>query len=172
MHGRCLTLHGGRHACDYACVHATTALLVLHACMSYLYVCMCRCTVDTCLLVLSMLVVYACCLCASLVCVVNGKSRCCLGGCFVLLYLLRIYECAVAMHGEERGRERWEVGPAVVAACELLQSTRGSERGCAAAAMVAGSVHAPLSGIGRSEREGERGEERAGDADATEQNIN
>jgi hypothetical protein len=59
MHGRCLTLHGGRHACDYACVHATTALLVLHACMSYLYMCMYRCTADICLLVLSMLVAYA-----------------------------------------------------------------------------------------------------------------
>jgi hypothetical protein len=38
MHGRCLTLHGGRHKCEYTCVHATKALLVLHACMSYLYV--------------------------------------------------------------------------------------------------------------------------------------
>jgi hypothetical protein len=35
-----------------------------------------------------------------------------------------------------------------------------------------GSAHMPLSGIGQSEREGERGEERAGDADAAEQNIN
>jgi hypothetical protein len=40
-------------------------------------------------------------------------------------------------------------------ACELPQSARGSERGCAAAAMVVGSAHAPLSGIGRSERERE-----------------
>jgi hypothetical protein len=70
-------------------------------------------------------------------------------------------------HAWRRKRKR-KVGPAVVAACELLQSARGFERGCAAAAMVAGSMHAPLSGIGRSEREGERGEERAGDADATE----
>jgi hypothetical protein len=77
-----------------------------------------------------MLVIHACCLCALLVCVVNGKSECCLGGCFVLLHLLRIYECDVAMHGEERWRERWEVGPAVVAACELPQSSRGSEHGC------------------------------------------
>jgi hypothetical protein len=106
MHGRCLTLHGGRHVYEYACVHATKALMVLHACMSYLYVCMCECTADTCLLVLCILVVHACCLCALLVCVVNGKSGCCLGGCFVLLYSLRIYECAIAMHGEERGRER------------------------------------------------------------------
>jgi hypothetical protein len=74
----------------------------LHACMSYLYVCMCGCTTDTCLLVLCMLVVYACCLCVLLVCVVNGKSKYCLGGCFVLLHLPRIYECVVAMHGEER----------------------------------------------------------------------
>jgi hypothetical protein len=106
MHDRCLTLHGGRHACEYAYVHATKALLVLHACMSYLYVCMCGCTANTCLLVLCMLAVHACCLCALLVCVVNGKSGSCLGGCFVLLYLLRIYECVVAMHGEERERER------------------------------------------------------------------
>jgi hypothetical protein len=106
MHGRCLTLHGGRHACEYACVHATKALLVLHACMSYLYVYMCGCTTNTCLLVLCMLVVYACCLCVLLVCVVNGKSECCLGECFVLLYLLCIYESVVAMHGEERERER------------------------------------------------------------------
>jgi hypothetical protein len=138
----------GRHACEYVCVHATKALLVLHACMSYLYVCMCGCTADTCLLVLCMLVVHACCLCALLICVLNDKSGCCFSGCFVLLYLLRIYECVVAMHGEERERERWEVGPAVVAACELPQSARGSERGCAAAAMVVGSAHAPLSGIG------------------------
>jgi hypothetical protein len=102
MHGRCLTLHGGRHACEYACVHTTKVLLVLHACMCYLYVCMCGCTTDTCLLVFCMLVVHARCLCALLICVVNGKSGCCLSGCFVLLYLLRIYECVVAMHGEER----------------------------------------------------------------------
>jgi hypothetical protein len=76
------------------------------------------------------------------------------------------------MHGEKRGRERWEVGPAIVAACELPQSARGSERRCAATAMVVGSAHAPLSGIGRNEREGERGEERTGDADAMEQDIN
>jgi hypothetical protein len=76
MHGRCLTLHGGRHACEYACVHTTKALLVLHACMTYLYVCMCGCTADTCLLVLCMLLVHASCLCALLVCVVNGKSGC------------------------------------------------------------------------------------------------
>jgi hypothetical protein len=65
-------------------------------------VCMCGCTVDTCLLVPCMLVVHACCLCALLVCVVNGKSEYYLGGCFVLLYLPRIYECVVAMYGEER----------------------------------------------------------------------
>jgi hypothetical protein len=65
-------------------------------------VCMCGCIADTCLLVLCMLVVYACCLCALLVGVVNGKSEYCLGGCFALLHLSRIYECAVAMHGEER----------------------------------------------------------------------
>jgi hypothetical protein len=52
MHDRCLTLHGGQYAYEYVCVHATKALLVLHACMSYLYVCMCGCTADTCLLVL------------------------------------------------------------------------------------------------------------------------
>jgi hypothetical protein len=74
----------------------------LHACMSYLYVCMCGCTADTCLLVLCMLAVHACCLCALLVCVVNGKSEYCLGGCFVLLHLPCIYECVVAMHGEKR----------------------------------------------------------------------
>jgi hypothetical protein len=74
----------------------------LHACMSYLYVCMCGCTTDTCLLVLYMLMVHTCCLCALLVCVVNGKSEYCLGGCFVLLHLSCIYECVVAMHGEER----------------------------------------------------------------------
>jgi hypothetical protein len=51
----------------------------LYACMSYLYVCMCGCTADTCLLMLCMLVAYACCLCALLVCVVNGKSEYCLG---------------------------------------------------------------------------------------------
>jgi hypothetical protein len=44
---------------------------------------------------------------------------------------------------------------------------RGSERGCAAAAMVVGSAHAPLSGIGRSERKREGGGEWAGDANAT-----
>jgi hypothetical protein len=33
--------------------------------------------------------------------------------------------------------------------------------------MVVGSAHAPLSGIGRSEREGERDEERVGDGDTT-----
>jgi hypothetical protein len=137
MHGRCLTLHGGRHACEFACVHATKALLVLHALMSYLYVCTSGCTVDTCLLVLCMLVVHACYLCA-FVCMVNGKSGCCLGGCFVLPYLLHIYECVVAMHGEETGRERWEVGPAVVAACELPQSARGSKRGCISMVMVVG----------------------------------
>jgi hypothetical protein len=96
----------------------------------------------------------------------------CLFACFVLLHLLRIYECVVAMHGEERKRERWEAGPAVVVTCELPQSAKGSERGCAMAAMVLGSADTPLSGIGRSEREGERGEERAGDADATEHDIN
>jgi hypothetical protein len=133
---------------------------------------MCGCTADTCLLVLCMLVVHACYLCALLVCVVNGKSGCCLDDCFVLLYLLCIYECTVAIHGEERGRERCKVGPTVVAACELPQSARGSERGCAAAAMVVGSVHMPLSGIERSEREEQRGEKRASDADATEQDIN
>jgi hypothetical protein len=52
------------------------------------------------------------------------------------------------MHGEGRWRERWEVGPTVVAACKLPQSARGFERECAAAAMVVGSAHAPLSGIG------------------------
>jgi hypothetical protein len=57
MHGWCLTLYGGRYACEYVCVHATKAWLVLHACMSYLYVCICGCTADTCLLVLCMLVV-------------------------------------------------------------------------------------------------------------------
>jgi hypothetical protein len=119
-----------------------------------------------------MLVIHACCLCALLVCMVNGKSGCCLGGCFVLLHLLRIKECVVAMHGDKRWRERWEVGPTVVAACELPQSARGSECGCAVAAMVVGSAHAPLSGIGRSEREGEKGEECAGDADAIEQDKN
>jgi hypothetical protein len=56
-----------------------------------------------------------------------------------LFYLLHIYECVVAMHGEERGRVRWQVGPAVVAACELPQSVRGSECGCVAVAMVVGS---------------------------------
>jgi hypothetical protein len=56
----------------------------LHACISYLYVCMCGCTANTCLLVLCMLVIRACCLCALLICVVNGKSGCCLGGCFCL----------------------------------------------------------------------------------------
>jgi hypothetical protein len=105
MHDRCLTLHVGRHACEYVRVHAPKAL-VLHTCMSYLYVCMCGCTANTCLLVLCMLVVHACCMCALLVCVVNGKSGYCLGGCFVLLHLLHIYECVVAMHGEKRGRER------------------------------------------------------------------
>jgi hypothetical protein len=58
------------------------------------------------------------------------------------------------------------VGPTVVVACDLPQSVRGSERGCATAVMVVGSAHAPLSGIGRSEREGERGEEQVGDVDA------
>jgi hypothetical protein len=77
-------------------------------------VCICGCTADTCLLVLCMLVIHAYCLFALLVCVVDGKSGCCLDGCFVLLHLLRIYECVVAMHGEERWRESWEVGPAVV----------------------------------------------------------
>jgi hypothetical protein len=50
----------------------------------------------------------------------------------------------------------------------------GSRHGCATAAMIVGSAHTALSGIRRSEREreGERGEERAGDADATEQDIN
>jgi hypothetical protein len=56
--------------------------------------------------------------------------------------------CVVAMHGEERERERWEVGPTIMAAPELPQSVRGSERGCAATVMVVGSVHALLSGIG------------------------
>jgi hypothetical protein len=87
-------------------VHTTKAWLVLHACICYLYVCMCGCTTDTYLLVLCMLVVHARCLCALLICVVNGKSGYCLSGCFVLLYLLRIYECVVAMHREERGREK------------------------------------------------------------------
>jgi hypothetical protein len=73
-----------------------------------------------------------------------------------LLHLSRIYEYAVAMHGEERYRERWEVGPAVVTACELPQSARGVRASVRAAAMVVGSAHATLSGIGRSEREGER----------------
>jgi hypothetical protein len=110
------------------------------------------------LLVLCMLVVHACCLCTLLVCVVNGKSGCCPGGCFVLLHLLHIYECVVAMHGEERGRERerWKVGPTIVAACKLPRSARGSERECTAVALVVGSTHTLLSGIGRSEREGER----------------
>jgi hypothetical protein len=70
------------------------------------------------------------------------------------------------MHGEGRWRERWEVGSVVVAACELPQSARESERGCAAAAMVVGSAHVPLSGIGRNEREREGGGEQAGDANA------
>jgi hypothetical protein len=74
---------------------------------------------------------------------------------------------AAAMHGEGRWRKRWEVGPVVVAACELPQSARGFERGCAAAAMVVGSAYVPLSGIGRSEREREGGRERAGDVNAT-----
>jgi hypothetical protein len=100
-----------------------------------------------------MLVVHACCLCALLVCLVNSKSGCCLDRCFVLLYLLCIYECVVVMHAEKRGRERWEVGPAFMAACELPQSARGSECRCVVAAMVVGSTHAPLLGIGRSERE-------------------
>jgi hypothetical protein len=59
-----------------------------------------------------------------------------------------------------------------MATSEVPQSVRGSERGCAATTMVVGSSHALLSGIGQSEREGERGEKRASDADATEQNIN
>jgi hypothetical protein len=91
------------HAFEYACVHATKGLLVLHACMHELSICV---YADTCLLVLCMLVVHACYLCALLICVVNDKSGCCLGGCFVLLHLLHIYECVVAMHEEERGRER------------------------------------------------------------------
>jgi hypothetical protein len=51
------------------------------------------------------------------------------------------------------------VGPVVVAACEPPQLARGSEHEHAVAAMVVGSAHAPLSSIGRSEREGERCEE-------------
>jgi hypothetical protein len=43
-----------------------------------------------------------------------------------------------------------------MAACKLPQPVRGSERGCAVAAIVVGSAHALLSGIGRSERERER----------------
>jgi hypothetical protein len=60
------------------------------------------------------------------------------------------------MVAAQEGRGRWEVGPAVVAACELPQSARGSERGYAAAAMVVGSAHVPLSGIGQSKRGRER----------------
>jgi hypothetical protein len=40
-----------------------------------------------------------------------------------------------------------------VEACELPQSARGSGHGYAVVAMVVGSVHTALSGIGQSERE-------------------
>jgi hypothetical protein len=106
MHGRCLILHGGRHASEYVCVHATKVLLVLHVCMSYLYVCMCGCTTDTCLLVLCMLVVHARFLCALLICIVNGKSGCCLGWCFVLLcaYTNVLLPCMEKKEEEKDGR--------------------------------------------------------------------
>jgi hypothetical protein len=136
--------------------------------MSYLYVCMCGCTADTCLFVLYMLVVHVCCMCALLVCVINGKSECCLGGCFVLLHLLCIYECTVAMHVEERWRERWEEGSVVVVACELPQSARGGPS--------VGACCGDGSGVGaraavrhRTKRASERDRDgkRAGDANAT-----
>jgi hypothetical protein len=99
---------------------------------------------------------------------------CCVWVCFALLYLLRINGCVArvaAMHGEERGRERWEVGPAIVAACELPQSARGvrarvccgGDGGGAGARAVVGH---------QAKREIERGGGRAGDANTTVQDIN
>jgi hypothetical protein len=74
------------------------------------------------------------------------------------------------MHGEGRGRERWEVGPAVVVACE-----RQSARGVQARVRYGGDG----GGVGvcaecrccrvrvSEARERERGGGRAGDVDAT-----
>jgi hypothetical protein len=77
----------------------------LHACMSYLYVCMYGCTADICL--------YAC--------MVNGKCGWLSVYVLALLYLLLL---AIAVREGER-REKWEVGPSVMEACELPQSARG-----------------------------------------------
>jgi hypothetical protein len=95
---------------------------------------------------------------------VNGKCGWLSVYVLALLYLLLLV--IAARKGEMR--EKWEVGPAVVEACELPQLARRVWARCAVAAMVVGSAHAALSGIGRSERErGERDEERVGDVDAT-----
>jgi hypothetical protein len=60
------------------------------------------------------------------------------------------------------------VGPAIVAACELPQSARGGPSTGACCGDGGGvGARAAVGGIGRSEREGERDEERVGDADAT-----
>jgi hypothetical protein len=75
-----------------------------YACMSYLYVCMCGCTTGICL--------YAC--------MVNGKCGWLSAYVLTLLYLLLL---AIATR-EGESREKWEVGPAVVEACELPQPAR------------------------------------------------
>jgi hypothetical protein len=126
----------------------------LHACMRYLYACMCGCTADTCLLVLCMLVVYACCLCAFVVCVVNGKNEYCLGGCFCLAsFAAYIRMCCghawrKKIEGKVGGGTRCRGG---VRAPAVGEGVRARVR---VATMVVGSAHAPLSGIGRSERGG------------------
>jgi hypothetical protein len=66
--------------------------LAYFACMHELSVRLCGCAANTCLLVCLLLL--RACICKPLS-VVHA-----------------------AMHGEGRGRERWEVGPAVVVACE------------------------------------------------------
>jgi hypothetical protein len=89
--------------------------------------------------------------------------------------------CWLLLHTKEKGEAGGSHGASNEAKVVGLTCRGGTQaatlgeragRGCTTAVMVVGSAHAPLSGIGRSEREGEKGEERASDADAMEQDIN
>jgi hypothetical protein len=99
---------------------------------------------------------------------VGGCLRTCLpcSICFFWL-LLHAKEKGEASGSHGASSEAKVVGLTCRGGARAATLGEGAGRGCAAAAMVVGSAHAPLSSIGRSKRERERGEGWAGDADAT-----
>jgi hypothetical protein len=73
--------------------------------------------------------------------------------------------CSLLLYAKEKGEaggshgassEAKVVGLTCRGGTRAATLSKGAGRGCAAAAMVVGSAHAPLSSIGRSERERER----------------